>query len=366
LGKKKENKMSKILVIEDDEDLRSGIIDLFTEEGYEVISAENGRLGIEAAKKHLPDLIVSDILMPEVDGFGVYKELQNDTAASSIPFIFLSARADNSDIRYGMNLGADDYLTKPYKADELIAAVSSRLAKQSYIDKKLDQLHTNIARSLPHEMRIPLVSVIGFSQLILDHPEELNMSEILDMVSKIRKSGVNLLNIIRKFLLFNELEIINADKSELRKYPGDSNVPSKEAIYSFASYIAGENNRRKDLVMNLCETDIKMNYEHLKFIAEELVKNACRFSEPGTTINLETRIVENNFFLEITDSGIGMTSKQIQEIGVLKQFERGKYFQDGLGLSLGVIGRILDIYDGSMEIQSEKEKFTKVIIKIKK
>ena len=358
--------MSKVLVIEDDEDLKSGIVDLLTEEGYEVISAENGRLGIEAAKKHLPDLIISDIMMPEVDGYGVYKELQNDNTASSIPFIFLSARADNSDIRYGMNLGADDYLTKPYKADELIAAVSSRLAKKSYIDKKLEQLHSNIARSLPHEMRTPLVSVIGFSQLILDHSEDLSMSEILDMVSKIRKSGVNLLNIIHKFLLFNELEMINADKSELNKYRSDKVIPSKEAIYSFASYAAEENNRKKDLAMNLCGADIKMNYEHLKFIAEELVKNACKFSEPGTTINLETKTDENNFYLEITDSGIGMTSKQIQEIGILKQFEREKYFQDGLGLSLGVIGRILDIYGGSMEIQSEKEKYTKVIIKLMK
>ncbi len=356
--------MNKILVIEDDVDLRSGIIDLLTEEGYDVVNAENGIKGVELAKKHLPDLIISDILMPELDGFGVFKELQKEITTSGIPFIFLSARADNTDIRHGMNLGADDYLTKPYKADDLIEAVKSRLSKKKYIDYKFDELHSNIARSLPHEMRTPLVSVIGFSQLILDNKDELEITEIIDMVGRIRKSGGNLLNIIEKFLLFNELEIINSDKTQLRKYPAGDKIPSKESIYSFVQTASSENNRSKDIEMTLCEAELRIYYGHLKFIVEELVNNACTYSEAGTPIKINTKTEGNEFFLEISDSGIGMNGEQIKKIGILKQFGREKYFQGGLGLSLGVIQSILRLYNGSMEIDSEKDKLTTVKIKI--
>ncbi len=356
--------MEKILVIEDDYDLRSGLIDLLTEEEYEVISAENGLQGVEFARRFLPDLIISDILMPELDGFGVFKELQKETTTSGIPFIFLSARADNTDIRYGMNLGADDYLTKPYKADDLINAVRSRLSRKTYLENKLEQLQLNIARSLPHEMRTPLVSVIGFSQLILDNKKDLKLEEIIDMVGRIRNSGGNLLSIIEKFLLFNELELINNDKSQLKKYPGNNIIPSKEAIYSFVRSIVAENDRSEDIIMTLCEAEINIPYEHLKFIVEELVKNACIYSKAGSSIKITTNRDDENFVLEIADSGIGMTSEQIKAIGILKQFEREKYFQSGLGLSLGVIQRLLKLYKGSMEIESEKEKFTKIKIKI--
>ncbi len=356
--------MNKILVIEDDKDLREGILDLMTEEGYEVLEAVNGRKGIEIAKRNIPDLIISDILMPEADGYEVFKELKENTATSGIPFIFLSARAEISDIRHGMNLGADDYLTKPYKADDLIAAVKSKLSRKNYIDKKIEDMHVNIAKSLPHEMRTPLTSVIGFSQLILDHHEDLNNGEILDMVSRINNSGMNLLNIIQKFLLFSELEIITADGSQLKKYRGVSDIPAKEAIYSAVKSVVSGTNRNPDLHMSLSETRVNIDYHHLKFITEELVGNACKFSKVGTEIKIETYADDDNFVFEITDKGIGMTSEQIKNIGILRQFDRDIIFQDGLGLSLGIIGKILDLYGGSMEVQSEPGNYTKVKIKL--
>ena len=122
--------MSKILVIEDDISVRSNITELLTEEGFEIFEAENGKLGITLAKKIVPDLIISDILMPEINGYEVLLELQRDESTSSIPFIFLSALTDLSNIEKGLRNGADDYLTKPYKTKDLLNAVYSRLKKK--------------------------------------------------------------------------------------------------------------------------------------------------------------------------------------------------------------------------------------------
>ncbi len=99
-------------------------------EGFEVITAENGRIGVEAAKRELPALVLCDVMMPELDGHGVLTELRRDTATARIPFIFLTAKGEKQDLREGMNLGADDYLTKPVDIDDLTAAINARLARR--------------------------------------------------------------------------------------------------------------------------------------------------------------------------------------------------------------------------------------------
>src|SRR4051812_30714393 len=100
-------------------------------EGYEVISAENGLEGVAQATKHLPDLIVCDVTMPYLDGFGVLLEVHSNPTTARIPFIFVTARASHADVRHGMNLGADDYITKPFTRLQLLEAIKSRLNKHT-------------------------------------------------------------------------------------------------------------------------------------------------------------------------------------------------------------------------------------------
>jgi DNA-binding response OmpR family regulator len=127
--------MSKILVIEDESSVRTNIIELLNEEGFETFGAENGKIGISLAKKVYPDLIICDILMPDISGYDVLQELQKEIETSSIPFIFLSALTDESHIRMGMRDGADDYLTKPYKTQDLLDALYSHLNKKKVRSK---------------------------------------------------------------------------------------------------------------------------------------------------------------------------------------------------------------------------------------
>lgn len=126
---------TKILLIEDNLEMRENTAEILELSGYNVETAENGKEGVEKAKSILPDLIICDIMMPELDGYGVLYRLNKDPETASIPFIFLSAKAEKTDVRKGMNMGADDYLTKPFEESDLINAIQSRLKKNEIVKK---------------------------------------------------------------------------------------------------------------------------------------------------------------------------------------------------------------------------------------
>jgi len=123
--------MKKILIIEDEEQTRKNLATILRMEGHVALTAANGEQGLELARRENPDLIFCDVMMPRLDGHGVINALRADKATAGIPFIFLTARGERNDFRTGMNLGADDYLTKPATATELLAAVEARLKRES-------------------------------------------------------------------------------------------------------------------------------------------------------------------------------------------------------------------------------------------
>ncbi|QDL11730.1 diguanylate cyclase [Brasilonema octagenarum UFV-E1] len=129
--------MTKILVIEDEKLVRENIIDLLAAEDFDTIAAANGRIGLDLALSQTPDLILCDLMMPEVDGYGVLTTLREKAITASIPFIFLTAKSARTDFRQGMDLGADDYLTKPFTRTELLNAIASRLTKQASLAKQV-------------------------------------------------------------------------------------------------------------------------------------------------------------------------------------------------------------------------------------
>lgn len=128
--------MKRILVIEDEPEMRRNLVTILRLEGFQPLQAENGRIGVELAIKEKPDLVLCDVMMPELDGHGVIAALQNEPATMNIPFIFLTAKGEKTDVRAGMNLGADDYLTKPVDKAELLIAVRARLARAEQLSRR--------------------------------------------------------------------------------------------------------------------------------------------------------------------------------------------------------------------------------------
>ena len=122
--------MKKVLVIEDNQDVRENIADIIELENYKVITAENGKIGVEKAFQNVPDIIICDIMMPELDGYDVFKHLSVNPKMASVPFVFLTAKAEKEDMRKGMNLGADDYLTKPFSTRDILKRVQEMMNEE--------------------------------------------------------------------------------------------------------------------------------------------------------------------------------------------------------------------------------------------
>lgn len=143
--------MKKVLIIEDNNDIRDNVVEILALAGYEVFEANNGKKGVDLAVNNKPDIILCDIMMPELDGYGVLYLLNKNPETNAIPFIFLTAKAERVDLRKGMEMGADDYLTKPFDDMELLNAIESRLKKkemqENFYSKSLDRLSNLIAKS---------------------------------------------------------------------------------------------------------------------------------------------------------------------------------------------------------------------------
>src|SRR5690348_15111277 len=160
--------MTKVLIIEDEEDSREMVLLILKREGYEVFEATSGLEGIDKAQEIRPDLIISDIMMPECDGYQVLNSLRQNKRTMAIPFIFLTAKTNKREMRRGMELDADDYLTKPIIRKELLEAVSSRLTRQAiiqnYSESQVNALGSKITNFLPHEFLTPLSVILMSSE----------------------------------------------------------------------------------------------------------------------------------------------------------------------------------------------------------
>ncbi|MEM7182253.1 MAG: EAL domain-containing protein [Spirochaetota bacterium] len=152
--------MKKILVIEDQESVRENITSILQFEGYDYRSAANGKEGLSLAETYVPDLILCDIMMPNMNGYEVFQALHNIQTLANIPFIFITAKTTIEEIRYGMTIGADDYITKPFSASDLISAIRTRLQKHEKISKKLHQTEKKLLRASHYDLTTDLPNQI--------------------------------------------------------------------------------------------------------------------------------------------------------------------------------------------------------------
>ena len=358
--------MAKILVIEDEESIRENILELLEAENFEALGAANGKVGIKMAIAQMPDLILCDMMMPEIDGQGVLKALRAEPVTATIPFIFLTAKADKTDIRLGMEQGADDYITKPCTPQELLKAIAIRLEKHQAISrksqKKLDELRSNISMSLPHELRTPLNAILGFSELILSEYRLLEESEILEMIGHIQVSGHRLYRLIQNFLLYADLQIAATNPELIEEMRNSEFSCVKSLLSEKARQQAKQANRTEDLKLNLQDSSVAIDAIRLTKILEELLDNAFKFSSEGTPISVSTLVEDKTFILSVKDQGRGMTADQIAQLEAYMQFDRKHYQQAGLGLGLAIVQRLAELHGGALKIESSPQKETIVSV----
>ena len=184
--------MKKILVIEDEKSVLNNILEILESGGFKATGAKSGTLGIRMAKEQAPNLILCDIMMPEIDGYSVLSALKRENVTATIPFIFVTAKSDHTDMRYGMNLGIDDYIVKPFRRIELLDAIAIRLQRQTLVTQqynaerqRVEELHqrvqeleqlnatnSSLLRQLIEDLRQPLSSINMIMHLFKDSPSE--------------------------------------------------------------------------------------------------------------------------------------------------------------------------------------------------
>lgn len=360
--------MKKILVIDDEEWLREMVQLALSQKGYDVIEARNGAVGVEVAQKQLPDLILCDVNMEKMDGYGTLSSLRNQQSTAAIPFILMTGLADNAGMRHGMELGADDYLPKPFTIDALYAAVDARIKKTQALrqeaEKKLSDLRDNISLMLPHELRTPLNGILAYGEILASEAASLPPKEIAEMGQVIHDSGRRLERLIENFLIYARIELLGTDPQMVTALRSKQTASPAKLITSHAQAQAELAKRDSDLVLQLADNPVFISEDYLAKIVDELVQNAFKFSESHTPVRVVLSDSATEIVLAITDQGRGFSTEHIRKVGAYMQFDRKLQEQQGLGLGLVIAKRLTELHGGSLNIQSNRGTETTVEVRL--
>lgn len=352
--------MTKILLIEDEMVMREEILEWLKLEGYEAFGAEDGMKGVEAAFRYLPDLIISDIMMPRLDGYGVLLEVHATPATMSIPFIFLTAKAAHEDIRKGMDLGADDYVTKPFTRLELLHAIQTRLTRKASQDRayqhNLDHLHTAMAQE--HEHRIlkaklvamfshdfanSLTSILMTNSLLRSYADRMDENRRLAHLNRIESSTRRLLQMLDDLLVVAQMETGNLTIEPellnvghfLQRFQEDC-----QAIYTESYQIVLENH-----VNSLLWIDARL----LRLILANLVANATKKSPRGSTIKVTLDYAETECRLAVHDQSVTLSeADQLRLFDVIRR-DADTSNLSITGLELAIVKQAVELHNATID-----------------
>jgi len=362
--------MKKILVIDDEEWLREMAQMALRQRGFDVVEAANGALGIDVARRELPDLVLCDVNMEKLNGYQTLSALRNEPATAAIPFILMTGLADNAGMRHGMELGADDYLPKPFTIEALYAAVEARLKKAQTLrqeaEKKLADLRDNISMMLPHELRTPLNGIVAYGEILAAEAADLPPAEVAEMGQVILESGKRLERLVENFLIYAQIELLGADLQKVNALRQKRTQFPAKLIEERARAQARAAQRAEDLVLELADRPLPISEEYLAKIVDEVTQNAFKFSEAGSPVRVTLADLPNGVALTVTDRGRGFSTEHITKVGAYMQFDRKLQEQQGLGLGLTIAKRLTELHGGILAIQSQRGSATTVTVKLPK
>jgi signal transduction histidine kinase len=349
-----------ILAIEDDPAMLELITFLLEEDGHRVLPAGSGEAALAFLEEHSPDLIVSDVMMPGIDGFGLYQRVRARADWSQIPFIFLTARGERSDVRRGMELGADDYLVKPFEPEELLSAVQVRLARANEAKAALSMisasLQQRIIQTLIHEFRTPLALVIGYTELLESSGQEMDTDSFQTTLQGLHYGSRRLMGLVEDFLLLSQLQtgaIASAARQERRK----TEEPDQVLSQILAQYERQAAARNVSLVTDLGARGlvVAVGQADLKEMVHRLVDNAIKFSKSqGGLVSATTRRDGDFWMLEVADHGIGIRQEALSWIfDAFRQVDRGHMEQQGTGVGLTIVRGLAEAYGGRVGVESQ-------------
>jgi two-component system sensor histidine kinase/response regulator len=349
---------NKILIVDDEQNLRDTITELLILNNYDVKEAENGQEALKILEFWTPDLIISDIMMPVMDGY-LFQEIVKDTETlNQIPFIFLTAKNDPSEIEKSTLMGVDLFLIKPFKIDDLIKIIEVKIERFEKIKNAYNTVNASNNNYFMHEINTPLHGILGSINLLIKHKGRFGESEIDLFYNSIKISAERLNRTLKNSILYqnlknNKLEFLNDSSSEI-------SIEFSKVKDKIANT---DKNQAKRIIFKVAEADIKIKQEYLHFIIFELLDNALKFSEINKKIIVSGKKYNTEYYeLLIQDSGIGFSEKQLKEINVNQQFDRDKKEQQGLGLGLFISKIFIKKIRGVFSIISQKNVGTTITL----
>ncbi len=353
----------KILVIEDETTVGLNIKEILESGGFDAIVAADGKIGIQMAKEQLPDLIVCDIMMPDMDGYAVLTALRQDEATTTIPLIFLTAKTTRDDVRQGMNLGADDYLTKPFRRKELLDAIASRLAKQNNLKQleqkiqelqQIDRQKDELIWTVSHDLRAPLANIKLIAETLkLIEPNAQQQKQYLNILESVCDQGNDLIN---NLLTWRQLEAA--------EYPiAYENIDLEDWLNGqLEPFTIRTSDRQQILKINIPNylPTFRIDPTNLKRILTELLNNACKYTSSGGQIVFQViyqpALSPKNpgaiIFIIANEAEIPETDLP----HIFEKFYRVSHsdaqFQSGTGLGLAIVQQLVEKLQGTIQVKS--------------
>ena len=348
-----------ILVVEDHGSMSHAIQSILEGEGYTVHTATDGVEALEVMEESVPDLILADIMMPRMDGYALYEAVRARPEWILIPFVFLTARSEREDKLRGKLLGAEDYITKPFDAEDLIVSVRSRLGRACAIQQasevSFDELKSQIVTVLGHELRTPLTYVTGYTNLALEDVASLTPAEVEHFLHGI-KSGADRLN----RLVLDLLQLVQIDSGRAAENFGTLaavcdhfNGIVVETVQQFADQASA---RRATLEVDT-GSDIPLVLLCEPYFVDalgRLIDNGIKFSRGATRrVRVSTRARQGWILTAVSDRGVGIPPEQIDHVFErFRQIDRGRQEQQGVGLGLAIADELIRLHGGRISAQS--------------
>ena len=366
-----------ILIVDDNQTNRDVLSNYLTKDGFKVLPQPSGEAALLALQTHTPDLILLDIIMNGMDGFQTCAKIKADAATKDIPIIFMTALSDTDDKVKGFELGAVDYIIKPFQYQEVLARVKTHLTIQQLrksLESKnadleaalarerlmLDELRLSLSLSLPHELRTPLTVILGFSSFLTNAEQFPDKEHVLEYGNAIYRNGLRLHRLVENALLYANLKLIKYASHDMLLSQRDQPHNIKRILRSVALQRAKETERQEDLVMAIADVFARVSPTNFEKVITELIDNAFKFSRRGTPVTINTILTDTECIISITDHGRGMTPEQTNSIGAYMQFGRKQQEQQGTGLGLIIAYLLAELEGGRIVFDSEPELGTSV------
>ncbi len=349
----------RVLVVEDHRPMSRAIQDMLESEGYEVVTAVDGIEALETMQRTRPDIILSDITMPRMDGYDLYREVRTRPEWTPIPFVFLTAKSEQEDRLRGKLLGAEDYLVKPFEAEELLVIVRSRLRRAYAIQEAMEtafgQLKQQIVTVLGHELRTPLTYVTGYTDLALEEVSSLGPEEMAEFLEGIKAGADRLHRLVEDLLLVVQIDSGRA-RDEFEGLVGPHHSLRSVVEQTADHFLNRARERGVTLEVN-AEPDlppVRLCVPYFKDALGRIVDNAIKFSREGSErVEIGISAEEESVRVSVSDYGVGIpTEEQRFLFDRFRQLNRDQMEQQGVGLGLAIAQALIHLHGGKITVES--------------